>query len=103
MVMAIDSFTMYPEAAAIKTKTPGEVEDFFFRDVVCRYNVRDVVTDHGTEFEGDFDAMCTDLGLMRKPDQPTSHTVVDGEGATEAVSSTPCARCATSTHQLGHI
>ena len=40
VVMAIDSFTKYPETAAIKTKTLGEVEDFFFRDVVCRYNVR---------------------------------------------------------------
>ncbi len=70
VVMAIDSFTKYPEAAAIKTKTPGEVEEFSFRDVVCRYNVCEVVTDHGTEFEGDFDAMCTDLGLMRKQTSP---------------------------------
>ena len=70
VVVAIDSSTKWPEAGAIRSKTPNEVEQVIFREVVCRYPVTDLVTDNGTEFEGDFDTMCRDLGLKRQKTTP---------------------------------
>ena len=66
IAVAIDSRTKWPEAAPLKHKVPGEVEAFVFRDIVCRFPVTEIVTDNGSEFEGDFSKMCQDLGLTHR-------------------------------------
>ena len=53
-VVAMDSCAKYPEASAIKTKEPYEIEAFVFRDIVCRYPVQELIHDNGGEFAGEF-------------------------------------------------
>ena len=65
IAVAIDSCTKWPEAAPMKSKSPLEVETFFYRDVVCRHPVEEVVTDNGSEFLADFQRLCVDLGIMQ--------------------------------------
>ena len=63
IAVAVDSCTKWPEAAPLKSKSPAEVEAFFYRNVICRHPVEEVVTDNGTEFMADFADLCKDLGL----------------------------------------
>ena len=62
-VVAFDSCTKWPEARAIPNKSAEQVEAFFYEDVICRFPVKEVVCDNGTEFAGDFETMARDLGL----------------------------------------
>ena len=34
-----------------------------FREIVCRYNVKEIVVDNGSEFLGDFEKTASDLGI----------------------------------------
>ena len=52
-----DSCTKWPEAKPLKTKEATEVETFVLNDVLCRFSVKEIVTDNGPEFAGDFGAM----------------------------------------------
>ena len=61
-VVAFDSCTKWPEARAIPNKSAEQVEAFFYEDIICRFPVKEVVCDNGTEFAGDFETMARDLG-----------------------------------------
>ena len=61
--VAIDSCTKWPEVAPLRTKRAEEVESFVFREIVCRFNVKEIVVDNGSEFLGDFEKMASDLGI----------------------------------------
>jgi hypothetical protein len=57
-VLAVDSWSKYPEIAAIPDKQSATIATWFWRTWVCRYGTPDMVfTDRGGEFEGEFDAL----------------------------------------------
>lgn len=61
--IAIDSCTKWPEAEALQTKGAEGVEAFFYKEVIARHNVKEVVTDNGSEFQADFQKLVEDFGL----------------------------------------
>ncbi|XP_077223407.1 uncharacterized protein LOC143857019 [Tasmannia lanceolata] len=51
MYVAIDYFTKWVEAKAVKKITSRETENFFYHDIICRFGVRRIlVTNNGTQF-----------------------------------------------------
>ena len=75
--LAIDSCTKWPEVAPLRTKRAEEVESYVFRETVCRYNVKEIVEDNGSEFPGDFEKMASDLGI-KLVDTSVSHPQANG-------------------------
>lgn len=51
IVVAIDYFTKWPEARAIKNATAEEVVEFIWEDIICRHGCpRKIISDRGTHF-----------------------------------------------------
>ena len=51
IVVAMDYFTKWPEARAIKNATAEEVIEFIWEDIICRHGCpRKIISDRGTHF-----------------------------------------------------
>ena len=51
IVVAIDYFTKWPEARAIKEATAKEVSTFIYEEIICRHGCpKKIITDRGTHF-----------------------------------------------------
>src|SRR5215469_16969020 len=51
IVTAMDYFTKWPEARALKEATAAKVVDFIFDDIICRHGTpRRILSDRGTHF-----------------------------------------------------
>ncbi|KAK3001122.1 hypothetical protein RJ639_022192 [Escallonia herrerae] len=63
VVVAIDYFTKWTEAESLATITSAKCEDFFWKNVVCRFGVpRALVIDNGKQFNNNnFRTFCTNL------------------------------------------
>ena len=52
LVVGIDYFTKWVEAAALTTITEKNIQSFFFRNIICRYRVpRVLVSNNGKQFD----------------------------------------------------
>ncbi|KAK3029305.1 hypothetical protein RJ639_040141 [Escallonia herrerae] len=65
MIVAIDYFTKWTEAESLATITSAKCEDFFWKNVVCRFGVpRALVVDNGKQFDNNnFQTFCTNLSI----------------------------------------
>ncbi|KAK2998712.1 hypothetical protein RJ639_022649 [Escallonia herrerae] len=65
VVVAIDYFTKWTEAESLATITSAKCEDFFWKNVVCRFGVlRALVVDNGKQFNNNnFRTFCTNLSI----------------------------------------
>ena len=55
VVVAVDSFTKWPKAIALKERSARRLGEWFHQEVVCRYGCPGIVrTDNGGEFMGFF-------------------------------------------------
>ena len=51
IVVAVDHFTKWPEARAIKEATAKEVSTFIYEEIICRHGCpKKIITDRGTHF-----------------------------------------------------
>ncbi|KAK3022349.1 hypothetical protein RJ639_047054 [Escallonia herrerae] len=65
VIVAIDYFTKWTEAESLATITSAKCEDFFWKNVVCRFGVpRALVVDNGKQFDNNnFRTFCTNLSI----------------------------------------
>ena len=64
IVMAINVFTKWPEAAALTQLGSQQITHWFYTEVVCKYGVPQVVrVDCGMEFQGEFNKYCRGFGI----------------------------------------
>ena len=55
VIVAVFSFTKWPEATSLKVRTSRKIMEWFHENVVCRFGTPEVVrTDNGGEFLGMF-------------------------------------------------
>ena len=58
LVVAMDYLTKWPEVAALPDKSSTTVAAFFLREIIARHGCpKEVLSDNGGEFHGDFDAL----------------------------------------------
>ena len=51
IIVAVDMFTKWPEAKAVKEATASQVAQFIYEDIICRHGCPiKILTDHGTHF-----------------------------------------------------
>ncbi|KAL5539207.1 hypothetical protein UlMin_044287 [Ulmus minor] len=86
-VVAIDYYTKWVEAEALAKITEQNVTTFIWKNIVCRFGVpRELVSDHGTQFENEkLQSICDRLGIIKvfsSPAHPKSN------GQVEAVNKT---------------
>ncbi|KAL5572098.1 hypothetical protein UlMin_021695 [Ulmus minor] len=86
-VVAIDYYTKWVEAEALAIITEQNVTAFIWKNIVCRFGVpRELVSDHGTQFENEkLQSICDRLGIKKifsSPAHPKSN------GQVEAVNKT---------------
>ncbi|KAL5579243.1 hypothetical protein UlMin_011685 [Ulmus minor] len=87
VVVAIDYYTKWVEAKALAKITEQNVTAFIWKNIVCRFGVpRELVSDHGTQFENEkLQSICDRLGIKKvfsSPAHPKSN------GQVEAVNKT---------------
>ncbi|KAL5555089.1 hypothetical protein UlMin_037325 [Ulmus minor] len=87
VVVAIDYYTKWVEAEALAKITEQNVTSFIWKNIVCHFGVpRELVSDHGTQFENEkLQSICDRLGIIKvfsSPAHPKSN------GQVEAVNKT---------------
>ncbi|KAK2997736.1 hypothetical protein RJ639_024902 [Escallonia herrerae] len=65
VIVAIDYFTKWTEAEALATITASKCEEFFWKNVVCRFGVPKIlITDNGKQFDNsNFRSFCEGLSI----------------------------------------
>ncbi|KAK2999691.1 hypothetical protein RJ639_023943 [Escallonia herrerae] len=65
VIVAIDYFTKWTEAKALATITASKCEEFFWKNVVCRFGVPKIlITDNGKQFDNsNFRSFCEGLSI----------------------------------------
>ncbi|KAL5583401.1 hypothetical protein UlMin_015843 [Ulmus minor] len=86
-MVSIDYYTKWVEAKALAKITEQNVTTFIWKNIVCRFGVpRELVSDHGTQFENEkLQSICDRLGIKKifsSPAHPKSN------GQVEAVNKT---------------
>jgi len=65
LVVGIDYFIKWVEVEALATITKKNVQNFVWRNIICRYGIpRVLVSDNGRKFDNDaFRDFCSQLGI----------------------------------------
>ncbi|KAK3008565.1 hypothetical protein RJ639_013962 [Escallonia herrerae] len=65
VIVVIDYFTKWTEAESLATITSARCEDFFWKNIVCRFGVpRALVVDNGKQFDNNnFRTFCSNLSI----------------------------------------
>ncbi|XP_071714613.1 uncharacterized protein [Rutidosis leptorrhynchoides] len=68
LIVAIDYFTKWVEAKAVRTINGVQVQNFVWEYIVCRFGIpRELVSDIGAQIAKDpFKTCCTDLNIIQK-------------------------------------
>lgn len=67
LIVAVDPFTKWVEAAPIRDKRAWRTAEFLWGDIICRWGKPAWIrTDNGTEFKGMFNEVCTSLGIKHR-------------------------------------
>ena len=65
LVVAVDAWSKWMEYRIINPLDSRETARFLYEEIVCCYGVPTFVrTDAGTEFQGDFSRLCSELGIV---------------------------------------
>ncbi|KAK3023717.1 hypothetical protein RJ639_042727 [Escallonia herrerae] len=65
VIVAIDYFTKWTEAESLATITSAKCEDFFWKNIICRFGVpRALIVDNGKQFDNSkFRTFCSNLSI----------------------------------------
>ena len=73
--------TKWPEVFAVPNKTAKAIADFFYRDIICRHGCpKEVISDNGSEFKGDFALLLQKCGIdhrLTAPNHPQANGRVE--------------------------
>ena len=72
LLIAIDYFTKWVEAEALETITETKVQNFVWKNIVCRFGIpRTIISDNGRQFDSHaFRSFCSNLGIRNKYSSP---------------------------------
>ena len=72
LLVAIDYFTKWVEAEALATITEAKVQNFVWKNIVCRFGIpRTIISDNGRQFDSQaFRSFCSNLGIKNKYSSP---------------------------------
>ena len=72
LLVAIDYFTKWVEAEALATITETKVQNFVWKNIVCRFGIpRTIISDNGCQFDNQaFRSFCSNLGIRNKYSSP---------------------------------
>jgi hypothetical protein len=80
IVIAVDHFTKWVELRAIESNDAQSIASFFYKDVICRHGVPEILTtDQGTEFINEFLAILTRTYHIRHIKTTTYHPQGNGQ------------------------
>ena len=82
LVVGIDYFTKWVEAEALATITEKNIQNFVWRNIICRFKIpRVLVSDNGKQFDNSaFRGFCSELGIKNyysSPAQPQANKQVE--------------------------
>ena len=79
MVVGIDYFTKWVEVEALATITKKNIHSFFWRNIICRYEIPKVlVSDNGKQLDNSgFRDFCSKLGIKNHYSSP-AHPQANG-------------------------
>ena len=80
LLVAIDYFTKWVEAEALATITEAKVQNFVWKNIVCRFGIpRTIISDNGRQFDSQaFRSFCSNLGIKNKYSSP-GHPQANGQ------------------------
>ena len=80
LLVAIDYFTKWVEAEALATITEAKVQNFVWKNIVCRFGIpRTIISDNGRQFDNQkFKSFCSGLGIKNKYSSP-GHPQANGQ------------------------
>ena len=80
LLVAIDYFTKWVEAEALATITEAKVQNFVWKNIVCRFGIpRTIISDNGRQFDSRaFRSFCLNLGIKNKYSSP-GHPQANGQ------------------------
>ena len=80
LLVAIDYFTKWVEAEALATITEAKVQNFVWKNIVCRFGIpRTIISDNGCQFDSQrFRSFCSSLGIKNKYSSP-GHLQANGQ------------------------
>ena len=80
LLIAIDYFTKWVEAEALATITETKVQNFVWKNIVCRFGIpRTIISDNGRQFDSQaFRSFCSNLGIRNKYSSP-GHPQANGQ------------------------
>ena len=80
LLVAIDYFTKWVEAEALATITETKVQNFVWKNIVCRFGIpRMIISDNGRQFDSQaFKSFCSNLGIRNKYSSP-GHPQANGQ------------------------
>ena len=72
LLVAIDYFTKWVEAEALATITEANVQNFVWKNIVCRFGIpRTIISNNGHQFDSRaFRSFCSNLGIKNKYSSP---------------------------------
>ena len=95
LVVAMDYLSKWPEVAALPDKTSAGVTQFFIRDIIARHGCpKEVLSDNGGEFMGDFDSMLQKYQIDHRytsPNHPQANGLVERFNGTLCTALRKCA------------
>ena len=80
LLVAIDYFTKWVEAEALATITETKVQNFVWKNIVCRFGIpRTIISDNGRQFDSQaFRSFYSNLGIRNKYSSP-GHPQANGQ------------------------
>ena len=80
LLIAIDYFTKWVEAEALATITEIKVQNFVWKNIVCRFGIpRTIISDNSRQFDSQaFRSFCSNLGIKNKYLSP-GHPQANGQ------------------------
>ena len=80
LVVGIDYFTKWVEAAALATIKEKNIRSFVWKNIICRYGIpRVLVSDNGKQFDNNtFRDLCSELRIKNHYSSPT-HPQANGQ------------------------
>ena len=80
LLAAIDYFTKWVEAEALATITEIKVQNFVWKNIVCRFGIpRTIISNNGRQFDSNrFRSFCSNLGIKNKYSSPR-HPQANGQ------------------------
>ena len=80
LLVPIDYFTKWVEAEALATITETKVQNFVWKNIVCRFGFpRTIISDNGRQFDSQaFKSFCSNLGIRNKYSSP-GHPQANGQ------------------------